>query len=83
MALQKQQRMTIDEFEQLITQPEYSQRRWEFIDGEVIEVPSNPLSSQIASFIIAALLAFVRPRGLGHVTGEGGRIPDRRSGLCP
>jgi Uma2 family endonuclease len=71
VALQKQQRMTIDEFEHLITQPEYAQRRWEFIDGEVIEVPSNPLSSQIASFVIAALLAFVRPRSLGHVTGEG------------
>src|SRR5689334_19974745 len=79
MALEKQRRMTIDEFERFITRPENIQRRWEFIDGEVIEVPSNPLSSQIAAFIIAALVIFVRPRDLGHVTGEaaGYRIEDR------
>jgi Uma2 family endonuclease len=70
MALEKQRRMTIDEFERFITRPENVERRWEFIDGEVIEVPSNPLSSQIAALIIAALVVFVRPRGLGHVTGE-------------
>ncbi|MEO8609545.1 MAG: Uma2 family endonuclease [Chloroflexota bacterium] len=70
MNLEKHRRMTIDDFERFITQPENEQRRWEFIDGEVIEVPSNPLSSQIAALIIAALVVFVRPRGLGHVTGE-------------
>lgn len=62
--------LTIDLFEQFIAQSEYAERRFELIDGEVIDVPSNPLSSQIAMFIVASLVAFVRPRGLGHITGE-------------
>ena len=60
-----------DEFEAFIRLPENADRRFEFIDGEIVEVPSNPFSSQIAILIAAALLAFVRPRGLGHVMGEG------------
>jgi len=71
MAVPKQRHMTADEFEQFTAQSENAERRWEFIDGEVIGVPSNPYSSQIAALIIAALMTFVRPRGLGHVTGEG------------
>ena len=59
------------EFEAFIRLPENADGRFEFIDGEIIEVPSNPFSSEIAILIAAALLAFVRPRSLGHVTGEG------------
>jgi Uma2 family endonuclease len=70
MAVQKIA-ISLEEFERLTELPENRERRFEFIDGEMIEVPSNPLSSEIASFIIAALVMFVRPRKLGHVTGEG------------
>lgn len=71
MAIQKKL-YTVEEFERWMSLPEQAGRRFELLDGEIIEVPSNPYSSQIAAFIIAALLAFVRPRKLGHVTGEGG-----------
>lgn len=71
MALFRVKLYSVEEFEAFIAQPEHRDQRWEFIHGEVIEVPSNPYSSQIAAFIIAALVMFVRPRGLGHVTGEG------------
>ena len=62
---------TLAEFEALIALPENADRRFEFIDGEIIEVPSNPFSSEIAIIIAAALLAFVRSKKLGRVTGEG------------
>jgi len=62
---------TLEEFEAVIALPENADRRFEFIDGEIIDVPSNPFSSEIAILIAAALLAFVRVRKLGRVTGEG------------
>lgn len=71
MALEKQKVYTDAEFEAFIRLLENADKRFEFVDGEIIEVPSNPYSSEIAALIIYALLAFVRPRGLGRVTGEG------------
>ena len=71
MAIQQPQLYTDAEFEVFIRLPENADRRFELIDGEIIEVPSNAFSSEIAILIAAALLAFVRPRGLGHITGEG------------
>jgi len=62
---------TLNEFEAMISLPENADRRFEFIDGEIIEVPSNPFSSEIAIVIAAALLAFVRSKKLGRVTAEG------------
>lgn len=71
MAIEKQQVYSDAEFEAFIRLPENADSRFELIDGEIIEVPSNPFSSEIAILIAAALLAFVRPRNLGRVTGEG------------
>lgn len=62
---------SVEQFEAYISQPSRRNQRWEWVQGELIEVPPNPYASQIAAFIIAALVMFVRPRGLGHVTGEG------------
>jgi Uma2 family endonuclease len=63
---------TVDEFEQFVKLPQNANRRFEYINGELIEVPSNPYSSQIAALIIAALVYFLRGKNLGHVTGEQG-----------
>lgn len=71
MALEKQKIYTDEEFEAFIRLPENADKRFELIDGEIIEVPSNPYSSEIAILIAAAILAFIRPRNLGRVTGEG------------
>jgi Uma2 family endonuclease len=65
-------RYTVEEFEEFINRPENNDRLFEFIGGELIEVPSNPYTSQIAILIAAALLIFVRRNKLGHVTGEAG-----------
>jgi Uma2 family endonuclease len=60
-------------------------RLCELIDGVLVEKPMGMAESLLAAKIIAALLAFVDPRRLGFVAGEGGmmqlrtalvRIPD-------
>ncbi|MDQ7027843.1 MAG: Uma2 family endonuclease [Anaerolineae bacterium] len=65
-------RVTVEEFENFANLPENEDRLFEFIGGEIIEVPSNPYTSEISILIAGALLTFVRKHKLGHVTGEAG-----------
>jgi Uma2 family endonuclease len=71
MAVQKKL-YTVAEFERFVELPENRNRLFEFIDGDIIEVPSNAYSSEIAAQFIRFLGNFVYPRRLGHVTGEHG-----------
>jgi Uma2 family endonuclease len=66
------QRYTIEEFEALSNAPENADKLFEFIGGEIFEVPSNPYTSFIGSIILTALMNFVLARKLGFVTGEAG-----------
>lgn len=70
MAVQKTG-VSVEEFDRFVALPENADLRFEFVDGEIIEVPSNAFSSELAILIAAALLAFIRPHKLGRVTGEG------------
>src|SRR5690349_8536692 len=63
---------SVSEFEALINLPENADLRFELIDGEIIEVPSNLYSSAISALIIAAILTFIKGKDLGYVTGEQG-----------
>ena len=46
---------------------------YEFVDGEVVEVPSNPWVSSIAARFIFFLMLYLRERGVaGHVSAEAG-----------
>lgn len=63
---------TAEEFDEFAELPENRDKKLEFIDGEIIEVPSNVYSSEISSIIIRLLGNFVYERKLGHVTGEQG-----------
>lgn len=65
-------RMTVEEFEQFVEWPENTEKRFEYIGGEVVEVPSNPYSSHLAVRIIRRLAAFVEDNDLGYVTTESG-----------
>jgi Uma2 family endonuclease len=65
-------RMTVEAFERWVDLPENAERLFEFIGGEVVEVPSNPYSSKIASRISRHLGNWVDERDLGHITGEAG-----------
>lgn len=63
---------TVAEFEQFVRQPENADRLFEYIGGEIIEVPSNPFVSKIASRISGYFFAFLLQHDLGHLTGEAG-----------
>ena len=73
MALFFQQKATIQDFEAFTKLPENSEKIFELIDGEILEVPSNPYVSVIASRIITFILNYLlKNKAEGHVTGEGG-----------
>lgn len=72
MVLDVKPRMTVEEFEAFVALPENEDKLFEFIGGEIFEVPSNPYSSKIAMRIGRYLDIFVEQHDLGHVTGEAG-----------
>ncbi len=57
------------EFDQFVQLPENAEKLFEYIGGEVVEVPSNPLASKISSILLGELYGFLR---VGHLTGEAG-----------
>lgn len=65
-------RVTLDMFESLIEQPDNQDKTFEFIGGEIVEVPFNPYVSKIALLIGAAILSYLSQNDTGHVTGEAG-----------
>ncbi len=66
------QRLTVEEFDQFVELPENTDKLFEYIGGEIVEVPSNPYVSHIASRINRRFGNFVEDRNLGFVTGEAG-----------
>ncbi len=64
--------MTVEAFEEFVNLPDNADRRFEFIDGEIIEVPSHPYSSGLSSQFIIALGVFTKGKNLGYITGEQG-----------
>jgi Uma2 family endonuclease len=64
---------TVEEFDRFVDLPENADKLFELIGGEIVEVPSNPYVSEIASNISFFLKLYLRERGIeGHVTGEAG-----------
>ena len=55
MAVQREKQYTVEEFDDFVNLPENAERLFEFIGGEIVEVPSNPYSSEIAATIIFML----------------------------
>lgn len=73
MALDLKTQLTLAEFEAFIAQPEQRDWTFEFIGGEIVEVPSNPFVSVIAARIITLIGMYLFQNTIqGHVTGEGG-----------
>ena len=71
MVLAKKE-LTATDFEAFINLPENAEKHFEFIGGEIIEMPSNLLSSYISALIIGAIVAYLRKNNIGFVTGEAG-----------
>ena len=70
MVLPTQSKMTLADFQQFA---EHADKRFEFIDGDIVEVPSNPYVSVIAARIIAFISMYLMTsKQAGHLTGEGG-----------
>jgi len=65
-------RYTAEDFDAFAALPENADTLYEFVGGEIVEVPSNPYSSYIASRINRRLAEFVEDHDLGFVTGEQG-----------
>lgn len=68
-----QQLSTLAQFEEFIALPENHDRLFEYMDGELYEVPSNPYSSKIGMLIAIAIGIFLKVNQItGHITGEAG-----------
>ncbi len=72
MVLEKIQRITVDEFDKFVNLPENQEQHFEFIGGEIVEVPSNPLSSHIATIFIVAIGIYLKQHDIGWLTGADG-----------
>lgn len=73
MVVQLKPQVTFEEFEAFVNLPENSEGRFELIDGEIVEVPSNPFVSVIAGLIAYALHRWLHEtKSQGYITGEGG-----------
>lgn len=67
-----EKRLTIDDFHEFILRPENHDRRWELVDGEIIEMSSSSKINTIIVGIIAYYFNFFAlDTGLGHVS-----VPD-------
>lgn len=68
-----QHRLTVEEFDALALLPENADKVLEFIGGEIVEVPSNPYSSSLASEVSYYFKHFLKHSDIqGHITGEAG-----------
>lgn len=63
---------TAQEFDEFVLMSANAGKTFEYIGGEVIEVPSNPYSSKIASHVARLIGNYVADHDLGHITGEAG-----------
>ena len=72
MAVQTHLRVSIEEFEKIAALPENRDKHLEYIGGQIVEVVSNSLSSQIAIRMAAKISVHVETNDLGYVTGADG-----------
>lgn len=66
------QKATLEEFESFVEHPENSEAIFEFINGEIVEVPFNAFASKIAAKILTFIGMFLLEHDIGHVTGADG-----------
>ena len=72
MALPRQQ-MSVSQFDQFLERPENADHDFEYIGGEIVEVPSNTRSSEIAMTVgVHFKMHLVQHKVNGHITGEAG-----------
>lgn len=67
-----QTRVTAEEFDEIVALPENTDKRLEFIGGEIKELVSETYASEIAALVLGKVIAFVTLNKLGRVTGADG-----------
>ncbi len=72
MLLTLQPETTVEAFDQFVLLPENADRLFEYINGEIVEVPSNPCASYISGRFLRHIGAFADEHKLGYTTGEAG-----------
>jgi len=65
-------RVTLAEFEEFTGLSENADKLFEFIGGEIVEVPSNPYSSYIGGWILTYINMYLIHHPIGFATGEQG-----------
>ncbi|MBZ0299229.1 MAG: Uma2 family endonuclease [Anaerolineae bacterium] len=65
MALQRPAVYTIEEFEHFAGQPENADRRFELIDGEIVEKMPTEEHGVIAALIVARIVIFLEQHAIG------------------
>jgi Uma2 family endonuclease len=71
MAVERQ-RITVEQFDTFVEQSENDDKLFEYIGGEIVEVPSNPLSSMIAALVLAEIINYLKRNNIGVATGADG-----------
>jgi Uma2 family endonuclease len=74
---------TLADFAGWIERPEHAGRRFELIDGEIVEGPSNPYSSWIVQNMLAAIVVYLQQHPVGYVTGEAAGYQNGEQVLSP
>lgn len=80
MVLDTQKTMTGKEFENWVEQQNNEDDIFEFIGGEIFQMPSNSFSSMIATRIIIRIGIYLLQNNIGYLTTEAGgyKIGDER-----
>ncbi|MEM6282779.1 MAG: Uma2 family endonuclease [Chloroflexota bacterium] len=60
---------TVTEFEAFIQRPENSEKVFEFISGEIVEVPTNHTASKVAARILLLIGMYLLKNDIGHLSG--------------
>jgi Uma2 family endonuclease len=63
-------RLTTADFEAFLNQPENADRRFELIDGEIVETMPSHLHGIIVSRLVYLLMTFLQANPLGYVSVE-------------
>jgi Uma2 family endonuclease len=66
------QRVTAEALDHFVEQPHNADKLFELINGEVVEVPSNPQSSAYSQVVAGEFYIFLRGKDIAHLTGEAG-----------
>jgi len=72
LLLEKRATVSVEDFDAFLALPENSERRFELINGEIVEVSSNAFVSNISARIVHALMKYLDKHDIGQVTSEAG-----------